>query len=243
MVGVELLERARLAGRAHLADLLLGKAPEVFRVPLVRAAPLVRERLQLLRGILVDRFEHHEVGLLRARIGLRADEGVQAQLRDVLHDVRGGADGLGVGQGETAGEDGQLGQQRLGLRVKEIMRTSPSSPAGHAGGPGGPGRATAGVETLGETVEDLAGRHADDAGGRQLDGERQPLQAAAQLRDVRRVVGRGLEIELARARALHEEPFGVLGRQRRDIHELFEAQPRALRLVTRHLTPGASISA
>ena len=88
------------------------------------------------------------------------------------------------------------------------------------------GRAVAGAQQVEEVVEPapyLLDRHRAHAGRRQLDGERQPVEAG---HDVGDRVGRQVDVRPSGAGALHEERRRVVGGELAQRHHLLGGQPQ-----------------
>ncbi len=108
------------------------------------------------------------------------------------------------------------------------------------------------AEPFVEALCDLGGRHHPDAGGGQLDRERDAVEAPADLRDRLQVLGRSGEAATGVGGAIEEEAHRfVLGQlfrafvlvrncERADRHEPFAVQPEALPTRREHSYAGAS---
>jgi hypothetical protein len=134
------------------------------------------------------------------------------------------ADRLRVFQREAAGEDGELREEGLFLRGQEGDRpvddgAQGSLPRGKVGG-----AALEEAEALRQAGEDLARRQRREPRRRQFDRQRDPLEAAAELGHVCRVLRREGEVGAAGRRPLQEERLRVRRRQRQDLGTPFRAQ-------------------
>ena len=192
---------------------------------------------QLLLGVLADRLEQAVARLAAGAVG--DDERLLDQRRDEIEDRLGlervgGGYGLGGIEREAAREDGQPAQQRpLGLG-EEVVAPVDQRAQRLLAAQRGARAAGEQAEAVAEAVGDLLGRQHRDAGGRQLDRERYPVEPMADLRDRGRVLGGEREAGLDPAGALDEQAHGRVG-------EHFGRRLRAVgvRGGQRRHTPGA----
>jgi hypothetical protein len=116
----------------------------------------------------------------------------------------GGGDGRDCGQVPATGKDSEAAEERLlrggeqvvgpGDGVAKRLLAARSLPAG-----GGD------IERLVETTQQRLGAEQPHAGGRQFDGQRQPIQTAADRDDLRDVFSRQQEIGMDTAGLLDEK--------------------------------------
>ena len=119
------------------------------------------------------------------RLGDQPGDGVE----DVVAlDVVAGAHRFGGGEVEGAGEHGQAGEHVAIGRLEQAVGPVDRRPQGLVARFGGAPAAGQDTEPAVEPVVDLGRRHGRHPGGRQLDGERDPVEPAAQPRDDRGVV-------------------------------------------------------
>ncbi|GAA3095528.1 hypothetical protein GCM10020254_46000 [Streptomyces goshikiensis] len=155
-----------------------------------------------VRGVLVDGFEHAVAHAGGGRVG--EYEGFVDEGAEGVGDVQGigrvggvpvagviGTDGLGRGEVAAAGEDGQAAQDGAFGRVQEVPGPVDDGAQGLLAGQDGPRAAGQEPEAVVEAVGDLARGQQPQPGRGQLDGEREAVQAGADLGDGVRVVGGG----------------------------------------------------
>ena len=168
---------------AAIGAVALGEREEVAVVALADGVA-VGGGGEALAGVGADRLQHPQPGG-RVRV-LAAHE--QALGDEPVERVEAGAgDRLGRLDGGAAGEHREAREARLLVvaeqRVAPVDRRAQRLLAGGRVAGAGAERGERGVQALG----DLAGREQPAAGGRQLDRERQPVDAPADLRDRGRV--------------------------------------------------------
>jgi hypothetical protein len=215
VLAVEPLENGRRIGTARLG-LSLGQREEVLRVPL----PVVGHIGQLGKAFaceLPDRLEHEEAPGRRL-----AQEALVDERRDQV-DV-GPADGLGRLELEASRKDREPRKRQLLVLAEQLVTPGDRAPQ----------RALAyrrvacsrrqEVEAALEAPEDLAWPEHLDAGGGELQRQRETVEAAADLFDV--LVGRERGGQLTGASG--EEGDGGRRRERRHGVLLLDAQTEAL---------------
>ncbi len=171
-----------LLGPAQVRLRLFGESQEARRVrpPDVLGGAVLGEPLL---AVLPERLQHSIAGLgagnrLQQRLVGQGREQVGHLLR---RHVRAGADPLGRVRADAAGEDRQpVGQPALG-RLQQVPAPRDDGPQRPV--PGQRGAAAAGEqpEPVVQPVGDLLDRHRPHPGRGQLDGQRQPVQPAADL--------------------------------------------------------------
>ena len=164
---------------------LLGDREEVLGVPAPdsSASPL---DLQALERVRADRLQHREARLA-VGLFLLAEQAVVDQRREPGEDVLAAADGLGGVERAAAGEDGEAREERLLVRAEQVV--APVDRRAERLLAGGQVARAAGeeVEALLEPREQRLRREQLRARGRELDRERQPVEADADLGDRGRV--------------------------------------------------------
>ena len=200
------------------------RAPRQVPVP----SGLLLLRGQLLGGVLAQRLQHAEAHVRRAVVLAREHRLLQQPVDEVEHvrlvDAVAGAHHLGGLQGEPAGEDRQpgpeqplVGRAQVAARLQRgAQRALPrrSVPCTLGEQPLPVARPIA--QPIAQPVEDALGRQHEDPGRRQLDGERNPLERLAELRDRGGVVLGEPERRQRGGRPGGEERLRLVGRQRPD---------------------------
>ncbi len=209
------LEREQIhVALAPVARDLLGDREEVLRVP---APDLLRlaAGFEALEGVGADRLQHREARLA-VGLFLLAEHVVVDQRREAGQETLVTADGLGGGERAAAGEDGEAREECLLVRAEQVVapvdrRAERLLARGHV-----PWAAGEEVEALLEPGEQRLRREQLGARGRELDRERESVEADADLGDRGRVrVGDG-EVGLDGPGAFDEERDRLVLRERRD---------------------------
>ena len=163
---------------------------------------------QAFEGILADRLEHAQAGLTVGALGHR-DQADVMQLGDKLQRIGIGVAGHGH-RGErvkvaSPGEDAHPAEHLGRVRGQQVIAPGHEIPQGLlARRPSGLGGGQA--QALPEAGEQRLGSQQPDPGRGQFDGQRQPVQAAADGRDVGGVVRGDSETRPDHARLLGEQP-------------------------------------
>ena len=144
---------------------------------------------QPLERVLADRLQHPEARLAAGhRLG--PEQVVVQERLDAVDDVELelSGDGLGALEREAADEDGKAREERLLLRGEEVvapLRRGTQASGGARACPA-PGAAFRRSSLPSETLEDRARGEQLDPRGRQLERERQPVEANGRARRPRR---------------------------------------------------------
>ncbi len=148
---------------------------------------MLAARVELLQRVLAHGLEHREAQLVRRRVDL-LDQALVDERRHPVEDRQagvlagiahrlGGLEGAGAGEHREAAEQALLGvaQQLVAPVDRLAQRLLPHRQVGAAAGEQG--------QPPFEAAEHLRRREDADPRRRQLDGERQPVEAGADLRD------------------------------------------------------------
>ena len=216
MLPFQAVEVALLVHARRLAVGVGGKAGEVIGVGPPHRHP-VGTRRQLLEGVLADRLEHPEPGLT-ALAGRLPEEALVDERSQSVEDVHFErvvevADGLGIVDRATADEHAQSREQRSLLGSQEVEAPVDRPTEGSLSFREVPSAARQRREAPVEAGEDRVGGEELDPGGRQLDRQRQPVEACADPGHGGRVL---LDEDKGRAHclgALDEQGHCVKGRQ------------------------------
>jgi hypothetical protein len=174
-------------------------------------------RFQPLQPVLSDRLQHPEARLAVAL--LLAHQALVDQRRQPVEDVSfpgRGADGLRGREGAAAGADRQPAEEGPLLSAQQIV-----APADGVAQRPLPRRQVAGTtgqypQPVSQALQEDGGREELDAGGGQLDRERQPVEPPADLGDRRRrLVGDG-EVVPGLPGAVDEQPHRLVLREVRE---------------------------
>ena len=213
---VEAIEPERLVGarelglgRQHQLEVALGVPPA--QRPRARPAPRALER------VLPDRLEQPEARLAVGAVRL-PDEALVDERGEALEHLAEvhlvAADGVGDLERAAAREDAEPREQGLLGRLEQVV-----APVDRVAERALPRRQVVGaageqVEPLLEPAEDRLRREQLHARGRELDREREPVEAAADPGHRGRVLVRELEARLDRLRPVDEELDGRRARER-----------------------------
>ena len=210
MLGLQATQPGQLRGTGELGPGWLGQGLEISGVPVMRPYPVAAVR-EAFQGVVPDGLQHRKPRLVA--LGFRADQAVVHQRAQRFHHrprpaglafIR-GTDGFCRWQAERPREYAQPGKQRL-LAGRQQVEAPPQGVLQSA-------------LPLGQ-VADPAGKHAEpltqprgqrlrgqqpDPGCGQLDGQRQPVQPAADLRHRAGVAYGQLEARGNGVRPLNEQ--------------------------------------
>ena len=142
--------------------------------------PLLAARRQPLQPELADRLQHPVARLLRLRAADLLHDALLDQRRDAVERIEPAVahagDRFGPRQVEAADEDGQAAKERLLGRVEQVV--APGDGVAHRPQPVRQVAGAAGQQRQGplQPRQQRRRRQDGDAGGRQLDRQRQPVQ-------------------------------------------------------------------
>ena len=223
MLSLQPVEPAELPPALYLGGGRLGEREEVGRVPIMGVRP-VSAVAQALQRIVPDRLQQPEPRLAAA--GLLPDQAAvhqRAQRVDYLHGLprirrgsgRVAADGLHGSQVERARKHSETGQQRLPGRREQVEAPVQGASQGSLALWQITRAARQQPQPVVEPGQQRLRRQHPDPGSGKLDGQRQSVQPAADLRDGPGVVAGQLEVRSRGVRPLREQPDrGVLLRGR-----------------------------
>ena len=184
----------------------LGAVDEVVGVPLPHHLGLAA-RLESIVGELADGLQHEVAGLI-GRPWRSLQQALVDERRDAVEDGDGKAeggrraivvysssvcpsarDGFGCLQGEAAGEDGQPAEEGLFVGGEQVV--APGDRVAHGALPRGQVAGAAGqqAQPVGQARQEGGRGEGPHPGGGELDGQRQPVEAADDLGHRRRVLG------------------------------------------------------
>ena len=176
--------------------------------------------LEPLERVLAHGLEHREAAVRAARkqavIGERGDPVERGRP----------AHRLGGGEGEAAAEHTELAEQELGLGVEQVVAPADRRAQGLLALRRVARTRAQEIQPAAEAVEDLGGGEDLDAGGRELDRQRQAIEAVADARDHRLVaVGEG-QARVDGPRAAQEQRDRGLGGERAERELVLGGQPQ-----------------
>jgi hypothetical protein len=260
-VGVEPAQRfGELAGALHGLE-GLGVTGDVLGVTLAEHLGLAGG-VEPARSELADALEQGVagggVGALSGGDHRLVDEGGEQVEHVELVEVVAGADAFGGFEREAAGEHAEAPEEGAFGVVEEVV--APLDRAEQRLLSRDPRAVGAGeqLEALAEPPHDLVGRHRPDAGGGELDGERDAVEVTTDRHDVGDVGVGHLEGVVGETGAVDEEPDRVVGhggtgfdvglgqRQRRDPVDELAGDAEALAAGREHVevgTPGEQVAA
>ena len=210
MLGLQPAQPGQLPRTGELGPGRLGQGLEIGGVPVMRLHPVATAR-EAFQRIVPDGLQQRKPRLAAA--GFRTDQAAVHQRAQRFHHLSrpaglaliGDADGFGREQAERPGEHSQPGEQRLlagrqqaEAPVQGVLQGA--LPFGQVAGPAGQ-HAEPLVQPRGQR---LRGQQPDPGRG-QLDGQRQPVQPAADLRHRPGVFVGQLEARGNGVRPLHEQ--------------------------------------
>ena len=260
-VGVEPAQGfGEFAGSLHGLE-GLGAAGEVLGVTLAERLGLAGS-VEPALGVLADALEQvvagGGVGALSDGDHRLVDEGGEQVEHVEFVEVVAGAAAFGSFEWEVVGEHAEASEEGAFGGVEEVV--APLDGAEQRLLSRGRGAVGTGeqLEALAESSDDLVGRHRPEAGGGELDGERDPVEVATDRHHVTDVVDGQLEGVVGEPGAVDEEPdrvegdggtgvdVGVGQRERRDPVDDFAGDTEALAAGGEHVevrAPGEQVAA
>ena len=183
---------------------------------------------ELLGGVLADRLEHREA---RLAVGVVGRDGEAAPYQGVERVEVAAADGLDRLEPRAAREHGEAGEEVLLLGLEQLVAPVDRGPQRLLACRSVGGAADEEGEPLVEALEDGLRRQQPDAGGCQLDRERQAVESGADRGDDLRRLGVDREARLDGAGPGLEQLRRVARRERLERVLLLAGDAEAARLV------------